>query len=305
MSSVESGVALLLADITGSTPLYERVGDAAALGRINECLDRLRSIVAEEGGTFLRSRGDDMLCYFREPGAALRAAHRMQSREWTGPLAIHAGVHFGPVIHAQDDIFGDAVNLTARLAATAKPGEVLVSQAFVDQLSESDTRNLQVLDSMTFKGKSAATRVYSLLEADADPRTEMAFGEGAGHTRSRQRTGVADVTVTLRYGGRTLHCKDRASLSIGRATDCDVVIAQLWVSREHATIAVRRGRVQLDDRSSSGTYVSMHDGSELFMRRESAFLTGSGTISPAMRPTDARAELIHYEVVRRPRDAEP
>src|SRR6266404_85750 len=201
MSSDESEVALLLADITGSTPLYEKVGDAAALGRINDCLDRLRSIVAQEGGTFLRSRGDDMLCYFPDPGAALRAARRMQLREGAGPLAIHAGVHFGPVIHAQDDIFGDAVNLTARLAATAKPGEVLVSQAFVDQLSESDTRNLQVLDSMTFKGKSAATRVYSLLEADADPRTEMAFGQSAGHTRLRQRTGVADVSVTLRYGG--------------------------------------------------------------------------------------------------------
>jgi adenylate cyclase len=304
MSSDESAVALLLADITGSTPLYEKVGDAAALGRINDCLHRLRSIVAQEGGTFLRSRGDDMLCYFPDPAAALRAARRMQSGEGAGPLAIHAGVHFGPVIHAQDDIFGDAVNLTARLAATAKPGEVLVSQAFVDQLSESDTRNLRVLDSITFKGKSAATRVYSLLEADADPRTEMAFGQGAEHTRSRQRTGVAGVTVTLRYGGLTLHCKDRASLSIGRATDCDVVIAQLWVSREHATIAVRRGKVQLDDRSSSGTYVSMHDGSELFMRRESAFLTGSGTISPAMRPTDARAELIYYEVVRRPHDAQ-
>jgi class 3 adenylate cyclase len=305
MSSDKPEVALLLADITGSTPLYEKVGDAAALGRINDCLRRLRSIVAHEGGMILRSKGDDLLCYFADPCAALRAARQMQSREGTDCLAIHAGVHFGPVIRTSDDIFGDAVNLTARLAAAAKPGEVLVSQAFVDQLSDSDTCNLRILDTITFKGKSAATRVYSLLDADVDARTEMAFGSGAGHTRLRQRTGAADVSVTLRYGGRTLHCTERTSLSIGRATDCDVVIAQLWVSREHATIAVRRGQVQLDDRSSSGTYVAMHDGSELFMRRESAFLTGSGTISPAMRPTDARAELIHYEVVRTRRDADP
>ena len=302
MSSDEFEVALLLADITGSTPLYEKVGDAAAVGRINDCLDRLRSIVAQEGGTVLRCKGDDMLCYFPDPCAALRAARQMQSREGTGCLAIHAGVHFGPVIRTSDDIFGDAVNLTARLAATAKAGEVLVSQAFVDQLSESDTGNLRILDSITFKGKSAATRVYSLLEADANPRTEMAFGQGAGQTRFRQRKGVADVTVTLRYGDLTVQCNDRTSLSIGRATDCDVVIAQLWVSREHATIAVRRGKVQLEDRSTAGTYVSTPDGHELFMRRESAFLTGSGTISPAMRPTDARAELIHYEVVRRARE---
>src|SRR5258708_7390307 len=142
MSSDESAVALLLADITGSTPLYEAVGDAAALGRIGDCLDRLRSIVAEEGGTFIRSKGDDVLCYFVDPCSALRAARRMQS---TGPLAIHAGVHFGPVIHAHDDIFGDAVNLTARLAAAAKAGEVLISQSIVDRLPESETRNLRAL----------------------------------------------------------------------------------------------------------------------------------------------------------------
>jgi adenylate cyclase len=301
MSCDASNVALLLADITGSTPLYEEVGDAAALGRIRDCLARLHSIVAEEGGTFIRSKGDDLLCHFVDPCSALRAARRMQSQQWTGPLAIHAGVHFGPVIHAHDDIFGDAVNLTARLAAAAKPGEVLISQSFVDRLPESDARYLRVLDNITFKGKSAPTGVYSLLEDDADPRTEMVLREGSGQTRTRHRRLAAEVTATLRYGGRTLLCKDRSSLSIGRSADCDVVVGRLWVSREHATIAVRRGKVQLDDRSSSGTYVSMQDGHEFFLRRETAFLTGSGSISPAMRPTDASAELIHYEVVRHPR----
>src|SRR5262249_22733469 len=119
MSRDASEVALLLADITGSTPLYEEVGDAAALGQIGESLERLRSIVTEEGGTFLRSKGDDVLCLFADPCSALRAARRMLSQQSTGSLAIHAGVHFGPVIHAHDDIFGDAVNLTARLAAIA------------------------------------------------------------------------------------------------------------------------------------------------------------------------------------------
>jgi adenylate cyclase len=300
MSSDASEVALLLADITGSTPLYEEVGDAAALASIDDCLNRLRSIVAQEGGAFLRSKGDDVLCYFVDPCSALRAARRMQSQQWTGPLAIHAGLHFGRVIHAHDDIFGDAVNLTARLAATAKSGEILVSQSLFDRLPDSETRWLRALDSMTFKGKSAPTGVYSLLEDDAELRTEMAFLQGSGQTRTWQWRAVAKVTVRLRYAGLALHCEDRTSVSIGRSADCDVVIGRPWVSREHATIAVRKGKVQLDDRSSSGTYVLMHDGHEFFMRRETAFLTGSGTISPAMRPTDARAEVIHYEVIRHP-----
>ena len=88
------------------------------------------------------------------------------------------------------------------------------------------------------------------------------------------------------------------SLSIGRSAECDVVIDRSWVSRQHALVTVRHGRVHVEDRSSSGTYVSMRGSHEFFMRRETVVLTGSGIISPALRPTDADAEVIHYEVVR-------
>jgi adenylate cyclase len=299
MSRTAPEVALLLADITGSTPLYEEIGDAAALNQIADCLSRLRSIVAGEGGAFIRSKGDDVLCSFADPSSALKAARQMVSKQPSGPLAVHAGLHFGPIIRAHGDAFGDAVNLTARLAALAKPGEALISQKLVEQLPKKETRFLRLLDSITFKGKSAQIEVYSLLEDDAAPRTEIAARRDPGQTRARPQRTVPDVTVTLHYAGRAQHCGERASLSIGRAPDCDVVIGHAWVSRTHATVSVRRGKVQLDDLSSSGTYVSVGDGYEFFMRRETVLLTGSGVISPALRPADARAEVIRYEVVRR------
>ena len=298
MSPEPSEVAILLADITGSTPLYEEVGDAAALGQIGDCLGWLRSIVAQKGGTFIRSKGDDVLCSFADPTSALKAVRQMLSERPTGPLSIHAGVHFGPIIHAHGDIYGDAVNLTARLAALAKPGEALISRRLVDQLPKKETRFLRLLDSITFKGKSAQIDVYSLLEDDAAPRTEVAAGHRAGHTRTRHQKIVPEVTVTLHFADRSQHCGERATLSIGRSPDCDVVIGRSWVSRKHATVSVHRGKVQLDDRSSSGTYVSVQDGYEFFMRRETVLLTGSGVISPALRPADARAQVIRYEVIR-------
>jgi adenylate cyclase len=299
MSRNAPEVALLLADITGSTPLYEEIGDDAALTQIADCLSRLRSIVADAGGAFIRSKGDDVLCSFADPSSALKAVRQMVSKQPTGPLAVHAGLHFGAIIRAHGDAFGDAVNLTARLAALAKPGEALISQKLVEQLPKKETRFLRLLDSITFKGKSAQIEVYSLLEDDAAPRTEIAARRDAGHARARHQRTVPDVTVTLHYAGRAQHCGERASLSIGRAPDCDVVIGHAWVSRTHATVSVRRGKVQLDDLSSSGTYVSVGDGYEFFMRRETVLLTGSGVISPALRPADARAEVIRYEVVRR------
>lgn len=284
-------VALLLADITGSTPLYENVGDAAAARQIDNCLNRLRSIANQEGGTFIRSKGDDMLCAFADPVSALKAARLMLSQHSTGPLAVHAGVHFGRIIRTREDVFGDAVNLTARLATIAKPGEVLASRSFLDQLSEPDTRFFRVLDSMTFKGKSAPTEVYSLLEDTRAARTEMAVADDL-----RPQLVAPEMLVVLRYGIDSWQCKGRAIVSIGRSPECDLVIGQPWISRKHATVTLRRGKVQLDDRSSSGTYIMMRDGQELFIRRETALLTGSGIISPAMRPTDAGAAVIHYEI---------
>ena len=291
--------AVLLADITGSTPLYETMGDAFAMRQIAECLGKLRSITRREGGVVIRAKGDDVLCSFAEPSSALRAAREMLSQHMSGPLEIHAGMHFGEIIQAHGDVFGDTVNLTARLTALANPGELLLSSSFVDQLPEMESRSLRVLDNITFKGKSSPTIVYSLSEDDPAVRTEVALGHGSGHTRTQHQQVVPEITVILNHMSRSQFCREGASLSIGRSADCDVVIGRPWVSRRHAAVTVRRGYVQLSDRSTSGTYVSMRDDHEFFMRRETVTLAGSGIISPAMRSIDPGAEPVRFEVVHR------
>jgi len=217
----------------------------------------------------------------------------MLSQPSRGSLAIHAGAHFGSVTRAHGDLFGDAVNLTARLAALAKPGEVLVSREFVVQLPEWATRSFRVLDRIAFKGKNELTEVHALLEDDRAPPTEIVSGHELEHQRM-----LPEVLVALRYREDTWQCGDRAALSIGRSPNCDLVIGQPWVSRQHAILTVRGGKVQLEDRSSLGTYVRMPDGQELFMHREMALLSASGIISPSLPTRDNGAEVIHYEVVR-------
>jgi adenylate cyclase len=299
MSWNVSEVAILLADITGSTPLYEAIGDAAAARQIVARLGGLQSIIAQRGGTFIHSRGDDVLCTFAEPGSALRAARELLAQSTTSQLAIHGGMHVGPVVHAHGDIFGDALNLTARLAALARPGEILTSKGFVDRLPPADRSSLRFLDNRIFKGKSMPTGIYLLVPQDSAVGTEVVFGRGSGHTRTKFLQVVAGVSVTLRYADCSRPCQEQVSLSIGRSAECDLVIERSWVSRQHAVVTVRRGKVELEDRSSLGTYVSPRGGHEFFMRRETVVLTGSGTISPARRPMDADAEVIHYEVLRR------
>ena len=71
--------------------------------------------------------------YFRDPGPAVRAALEMvDGLQAAGLPPAHVGLHAGPVLYQQGDYFGQTVNLTARIADYARPGEVLVSDAVAD-----------------------------------------------------------------------------------------------------------------------------------------------------------------------------
>jgi adenylate cyclase len=285
--------AVLLADVVGSTPLYESVGNAVAVAQIADWRECMCALVRNNGGEFISSKGDDVLSIFGDPAAAFSAAMQMRAPTRL-PISFHAGLHFGPIIRMGNDIYGDAVNLTARLAAIANPGEVLISQSLVDLLSPADKKSLSFLDKMTFKGKSRPCNIYTFLDEDWSLSTQISTGRR--HESATQEAATCAVFVTLRYNGQTMCCGDNESLSIGRSPDCDLVINRQWVSRRHATIGVANGRVRLAERSSFGTFLSMRPGQEMLVRREDVLLLGSGTISPGMQCTSADAQVISFEI---------
>lgn len=296
MSENDLEFAILMADISGSSALYEDAGDTNALRLVGTCLDNLRAIVEREGGNFIRSKGDDVLAIFTDAPAALAASRAMLSQQMTGPsLAIHVGINFGQVIQARDDIFGDNVNTASRLSAMAKPGELLVSGDFFEQLPKSDQARMHPLDTITFKGKESPTRVFALLEEGTQLRTIVSSVHAVRDAREEKPAEPA-VTVTLRYADKAYACPDKKTLSIGRAAANEIVIEQPWISREHAKLQVRRGKVQLSDQSSAGTYVSVQPGYDFLLKRETVLLTGSGIICPGVQPSAPGAEVIHYEI---------
>ena len=208
MSEKSLEVAVLMADISGSSALYDEVGDIDALRQVGECLDNMIAIVEREGGTFIRSKGDDVLAIFSDPGAALAASRAMLALKMTGsPLA---------------------------------------SDSFVERLTEADQLRMRPLDTITFKGKDAPTGVFTFIEEGTQLRTVIGKSPAVTDARQPGRSAPA-VTVTLRYADETFTCPERKTLSIGRSMDNDIVIEQACISREHARIQVRRGKVQLPD----------------------------------------------------------
>jgi class 3 adenylate cyclase len=120
-------------DLTGFTRLTEERGDAAAA----ELAGRLAALVEgasrRHGGRPVRWLGDGGMLVFREADAAVAAAADMVAEaEHRGLPPTHIGIHAGPVVFQDGDIYGSTVNIAARLSARAGPGEVLVSRPVAD-----------------------------------------------------------------------------------------------------------------------------------------------------------------------------
>lgn len=286
--------AVLLADVVGSMPLYERIGDDAALRQVSGCLDAMRAIVAQHGGDFIYSKGDDVLSLFESPETALRAVYQISSQLAKGPLSARIGLHFGAVIRARGAVFGDVVNVTARLSTTANPGEVLISQSFYEALSAGSRNALRLLDKMDFKGKQERFDVYTLGSDDGAVSTQITR---RGTVVTRRSTPPGQINLVIRYGDQLRSCRNNEFVTIGRSADCNIVIERPWVSRHHATFTISNGKARLVERSSSGTFVSMGPGHEVFIRREDILLFGSGVISPGLRSSLDDAQVLHYEIV--------
>jgi adenylate cyclase len=125
--------AMCFLDLTGYTRLTEERGDEAAADLAARLAGLVRRSALEHGGTPVKWLGDGVMFYFREPAAAVLAALEMAEVVVSQGLPpAHVGIHAGPVIFQEGDYFGRTVNLAARIADYASPGEVLVSQEVVD-----------------------------------------------------------------------------------------------------------------------------------------------------------------------------
>jgi class 3 adenylate cyclase/pimeloyl-ACP methyl ester carboxylesterase len=120
---------ILFLDIAGSTELTERLGDAAFRDRTRRLDAVLRDLVRADGGTPVEGRvlGDGLMAVFQAANGALAAASRCIDAARLAEFELHAGIHAGDVIREEDNVYGGAVNIAARVCRESAPGEILVS----------------------------------------------------------------------------------------------------------------------------------------------------------------------------------
>ena len=153
--------AICFLDLTGYTRLTEERGDAVAA----DLAQRLSSMVERHsrrhGGTPVKWLGDGVMFHFPEPGDGVLAALEMvEAAPDLGLPSAHVGLHAGPVLFQEGDYFGRTVNVAARIADYARPGEVVVSQEVVDAVTD-DNLEFSEIGPVELKGVTGPHRLYS------------------------------------------------------------------------------------------------------------------------------------------------
>ena len=289
---------VMFADVAGSTAMYENMGDDLARERISKALNALISISRRHNGQLVKTIGDEILVYFTDIDQAVTAAKAIQeameddrSPETIG-VSIRIGMQYGSTILEKDDIFGDTVNVAARIAGMAKARQILCTQEIAFMVKSVElSNNMRPYDRLRVKGKHDHLDVYLFTwEAEGDI-TNMATA--GSFTNPAQNTQAKSLTLTYESKNHSIPV-DTSSFILGRGKDCDLIVEGDLISRHHSKIEHRRGKFLISDQSTNGTFVRTTGGQVIFLRREEFALFESGYISLGKKVDPSDPNIVHF-----------
>lgn len=293
MPDQKTDLAVLFADVSDSTRLYESLGDAIAFDTVKGVLALLAGITEALLGRVVKTMGDGVMCVFPTADSAAAAASDMQSAvaglppiEGDRKLTIRIGYHFGHVLQVGEDVYGDSVNVAARVAGLAFAGQILTTGETESRLHGVVRNSMRRLDTLPVKGKAAGIDVYEQLWQDDLGSATIARGALPVAPPIRRQ-------IRLVHHGRELALG--TVLEFGREpAEGLVTVLGPMISRRHAKIERRGNKFVLTDRSSNGTFVTLGNSPEILLRREELTLHGAGLISFGQSATEPGAEIVEF-----------
>ncbi|MES9834160.1 MAG: adenylate/guanylate cyclase domain-containing protein [Candidatus Thiodiazotropha sp. LLP2] len=284
--------AIVFADIVDSTRMYESLGDTLAKKLITELEEAIAEVVIECGGHVVEIIGDEVMSRYNDASTAVAAACRIQERvdlyaEQSGmPMAARIGLHYGPAIFEHGRMYGDSVNVAARMAAIAQARQIITTEQVVKALPDEQRPLARRFDKVKVKGKFDHMIIYDLLWHKED----ITFIHTAPITQS-----LATRTLILQYNKKTYRMPPtQGSIHIGRDPKNELIVNASSASRTHAVLEFYRGKYVLKDISTNGTYVTTQNQQSLYLRRETIPLLGHGQIGLGEPVSEKNRHLISY-----------
>ena len=140
-------------DLSGFTRLTETQGDHAAAELAASLAELVQDAAHRHGGEPVKLLGDGVMFHFGAPPSAVACALELvEGARDAGLPPAHVGIHSGPVVYRDGDYFGRTVNLAARIADKAGPGDVFVSQATVEVCVDADNVTFEPAGKFELKG---------------------------------------------------------------------------------------------------------------------------------------------------------
>jgi hypothetical protein len=292
-------MAVLFADITESTSLYQELGDAAARNVVAACLALITGILPRYEGRLVKTIGDAAFCVFPSADLAVLAASEMQSlvtssRPGDRSIMIHIGLHYGSVIAEQDDVFGDTVNAAAYITAVSTAGQILTTEATERQLSAALKYVVRPIFYTILKGSEHESVIYQVLwHTDNHDITDVQLRD-----RKTIPHDTGSMLVTMAEE-RVRVDQWHPAIVLGRDKDCDLMVSDRFASRKHLSIKLVGTHFYLYDHSINGTYVALESGEEVHVLRRELLLDGSGEIRAGRSRVERPPEVFTYAHDRR------
>ena len=291
----DNQLTIFFADIAGSTSLYEKLGNSQAQKATSACLQHIAHLVTTHNGAVIKTIGDEIMCTFESPEDAGNAAIATQESLCSFyplpqlSLRVKIGFHCGTVIIEDGDVFGDAVNLAARLTTQAKAQQILTTSKTLQRMSQNLQTSSRQLNSTEIKGKTKPVQIC-----------ELTWGNVSDLTITGsvfQAPLFANTSLKLLYNEQTILIDSKTpSFTVGRDSLNALVITDSLISRHHAVIEHQsNGLFFITDLSTNGSFVTNTLGEEQFLHRNAARLEGCGLISLGKKMSPASSFVIYYD----------
>jgi adenylate cyclase len=297
---------VMFADLTGSTSVFEKFGNAAATRAVTALTDWIADACRAHDGRVVKMLGDGVLAVFPNGADAIEAVVQLQREHVRrssrpGPMAqlqLQVGLACGELVEVAGDCFGDAVNVAARLSDLSGARQILATDAVVQQMrSAPPGTRFHPLGLVPIRGREQECRLFRIDWAE-DSSTDMMTMPAHDTSLPPPRPRLAANAIELQYmdRSRVFRC-EQMPVHLGRAREAEFLVAEPRVSRLHARIDWHNQAFVLVDLSSNGTSVRFQGApTEVTLRRNECVLHDGGEIALGPDFSDWSLPTVRFEL---------
>lgn len=273
---------VMFSDIVNSTAYFEQWGDLEGRALVQRYNNLMFPIIKKNNGRVVKTIGDGILSSFEQPNDAAACAIAMlrglavdnQSRLIKDKIAIRVAMHYGQAVVDKSDVYGDVVNVAARIEKFAGENDIVLSEALYNQIKENQAFALLPVGEGAFKGKKMVVKLYTLLWQEDDitafragtftrlTSSTEAVPESEAKTYDSAATSTAAVVIHKPYKVKLPEKRQEGSLSdelknpymnrvkiqnidefYGRKTEVSKIFSRIGASRPQSISLVGERRI--------------------------------------------------------------